>query len=162
MAAPTHVVSDMTSDTEIKSYVGPAVTLYRFQVPLRALNGMDFFARSISKLPRPGWPEDFTQDELVATHFLQAGGSSDAMTVEVRKDAPDGVQRQYKLGHQQESTSEGVSPSPPTAVEIRIGDNVERVFPNELFSADEAAEIFYFYCRRDNVPSKYVLRKIRM
>lgn len=149
MAVPTHLIRG-SSD----AFVGPDLTLYRFLTPLQAFDGSRRYARSISKLPRPGWSDDFSEDEVNTGRFLQAAGSANAMTVEVSTGEKGGGLDLYTVGR----ADNDKSTSPPT-VPIHFGDNVVMVYPNEVFKAQEAADIFYFYYLNDSVPEEYSLRK---
>ncbi|SIR98059.1 hypothetical protein [Williamsia sterculiae] len=126
---------------------------------MRSLDGFDYFARVISNLPRPGFPGEFAQEELVAERFLQVGGVSDAVTLDIRKDSEDGsTQHIYKLGHKPLAKHADENPD----VEIRLGEHVEHVYAHELFTSDEAARIFHFYYKNNDVSDKYALRQLPM
>lgn len=85
--------------------------------------------------------------------FIQAAGSGDAVTVEVRVPGPDGVSRLYTVGRP--------VPADGTTTLIPISDNRGvRVFSNEIFTADEAAEIFHMFYLAETVSQPYVLREL--
>lgn len=85
--------------------------------------------------------------------FMQAAGSADAMTVEVRLPGPDGESHLYTVGRP--------DPADATTALIPISDDrAVRVFSNEIFTADEAAVIFYTYYLTDAVSQPYVLREL--
>jgi len=85
--------------------------------------------------------------------FMQAAGSADAMTVEVRLPGPDGESHLYTVGRPE--------PADGTTTLIPISDDrAVRVFSNEVFTADEAAVIFYTYYLTDTVSQPYVLREL--
>lgn len=85
--------------------------------------------------------------------FIQAAGSADAMTVEVRLPGPDGESHLYTVGRPE--------PAEATTTLIPISDDrAVRVFSNEIFTADEAAVIFYTYYLTDAVSQPYVLREL--
>ena len=84
---------------------------------------------------------------------MQAAGSADAMTVEVRLPGPDGASHLYTVGRPE--------PAEATTILIPISDDrAVRVFSNEVFTADEAAVIFYTYYLTDAVSQPYVLREL--
>lgn len=92
-------------------------------------------------------PEDMTD------FFMQAAGSADQMTVEVRLSGPDGESHLYTVGRP--------GPADGTTTLIPISDDrAVRVFSNEVFTADEAAVIFYTYYLTDAVSQPYVLREL--
>ncbi|MEV8249524.1 hypothetical protein AB0O87_01200 [Microbacterium sp. NPDC076768] len=85
--------------------------------------------------------------------FMQAAGSADAMTVEVRLPGADGEGRLYTVGRPE--------PANGATTLIPISDKrAVRVFSNEIFTADEAAVIFYTYYLTDAVSQPHVLREL--
>ena len=91
--------------------------------------------------------------ERATDSFMQAAGSADAMTVEVRLPGPDGESHLYTVGRPE--------PADGTTTLIPISDDrAVRVFSNEIFTADEAAVIFYTYYLTDAVSQPYVLREL--
>ena len=85
--------------------------------------------------------------------LMQAAGSADAMTVEVRLPGPDGASHLYTVGRPE--------PADASTTLIPIShDRAVRVFSNEIFTADEAAVIFYTYYLTDAVAQPYVLREL--
>ncbi|WP_199399181.1 hypothetical protein [Zhihengliuella sp. ISTPL4] len=85
--------------------------------------------------------------------FIQAAGSADQMTVEVRLPGPDGESHLYTVGR--------AEPVDGTTTLIPISQTrAVRVFSNEVFTADEAAVIFYTYYLTDAVAQPYVLREL--
>lgn len=85
--------------------------------------------------------------------FLQAAGSADAMTLEVRLPGPDGEYHLYTIGRP--------DPADATTTLIPINNTrAVRVHSNEVFTADEAAVIFYTYYLTDTVAQPYVLREL--
>lgn len=84
--------------------------------------------------------------------FIQAAGSADQMTVEVRLAAPDGETHLYTVGRPEPADGTTLIPISQT--------RAVRVFSNEVFTADEAAGIFYTYYLTDAVAQTYVLREL--
>jgi hypothetical protein len=155
VATPTHVIDDMV----FESYIGPGATLYNFRTPLNAFDGANIFARLLAKLPHPGWSDDFTPDEIESAKrtYTQAGGSAARMTVEVRKETADHGFQVFAIGHRP-----AADVSQPPAELIQIGANTSLVYPNEIFTAEEAAELFFHYYKNDDVPESYVLRELTL
>lgn len=85
--------------------------------------------------------------------FMQAAGSADAMTVEVRLPGPDGESHLYTVGRQE--PADGATTLIPMS-----DDRAVRVFSNEVFTADEAAAIFYTFYLTEGVSQPYVLREL--
>jgi hypothetical protein len=85
--------------------------------------------------------------------FMQAAGSDEGITVEVRLPGPDGESHLYTVGRPE--------PADGTTTLIPISrTRAVRVFSNEVFTADEAAAIFYTYYLTDTVSQPYVLREL--
>ncbi|WP_311259712.1 hypothetical protein [Microbacterium sp. WCS2018Hpa-9] len=75
------------------------------------------------------------------------------MTVEVRFPGPDGEGHLYTVGRPE--------PADGTTTLIPMSDDrAIRVFSNEIFTADEAAAIFYMFYRTEAVSQPYVLREL--
>ncbi|MCT1394913.1 hypothetical protein M4D51_04155 [Microbacterium sp. p3-SID338] len=84
--------------------------------------------------------------------FMQAAGTADAMTVEVKLPGPDGESHLYTVGRPKPADGTTLIPISQT--------RAVRVFSNEVFTADEAAVIFYTYYLTDAVAQPYVLREL--
>ncbi|MBZ2196571.1 hypothetical protein [Occultella gossypii] len=85
--------------------------------------------------------------------LMQAAGTADAMTVEVRLPGPDGEGHLYAVSRPE--------PVDGTTILIPISDTrAVRVLSNGVFTADEAAVIFYTYYLTDIVSPPYVLREL--
>ncbi|MFJ2370353.1 hypothetical protein [Microbacterium sp. NPDC087665] len=91
--------------------------------------------------------------EPAGDSFIQAAGGSAGITVEVRLPAPDGLSRLYTVGRPESTDG--------SSVLIPISDKrAVRVGVNEVFTADEAAEIFYKFYLSESVSEPYVLREL--
>ncbi|WP_307220035.1 hypothetical protein [Microbacterium sp. SORGH_AS_0888] len=86
--------------------------------------------------------------------FVQAGGTADAMTIEWRRVDEDGVERLYTVGHGGQREGE-----PTVAIELLGGTARALVYPDEVFTADEAGDIFVHYFHALAVPDHYALRE---
>lgn len=87
---------------------------------------------------------------------MQAGGSADAMTVQIRQ-----------LGGQQWGVESvryggGRPHAAPEALDapITLQRSVEMVSSSEVFGASEAADLFFSYYRTGDIPPQYALRPI--
>lgn len=89
----------------------------------------------------------------VGESFIQAAGSASGMTVEVRQFGDDGETHLYTVGKPH--------PAGDTTVLLPISaERAVRVFENEIFTADEAAEIFTAFQGPDRVPDGFTLREL--
>lgn len=99
------------------------------------------------------WDVDMTKYPLT---FLQAGGTRDAMAIEW-KTHRDGAFRQYAIGRP------GARPSRRAEEpdqEIPLGDTRIFAYEHEVFSYEEAADIFHHYFLHGNPPATYELRDL--
>ncbi|SDR85821.1 hypothetical protein [Microbacterium paraoxydans] len=114
------------------------------------LDGQEKFTYVIWRAPNPESIIVTPQDG--GDGFMQAAGSADQMTVEVRLPAPDGETHLYTVGRPEPADGTTLIPISQT--------RAVRVFSNEVFTADEAAVIFYTYYLTDAVAQPYVLREL--
>jgi len=98
-------------------------------------------------------------ESIIVTHkdprdsFMQAAGTAEAMTVEARIPGPDGNYHLYTVGRPE--------PADGTTTLMNINETrAVRVNSNEVFTADEAATIFYTYYLTESVAQPYVLREL--
>ncbi|MEE3851705.1 hypothetical protein VZC37_15285 [Gordonia sp. LSe1-13] len=149
---PTHIYefADGTTAT-----LGPETPERFLTHPLTVLDGLEENHLILSRLVRPEWFDDLSEQERdeSLSAFLQAGGSAEAMTLELRRTESDGSYRQYILGRGEGSES-------GSTVEIKVGDHTYRVTPDEVFTAEDAGEVFVHYFRHGDVPAGLSLREL--
>lgn len=120
---------------------------------LALLDGTGRYSLSLWRLPE-GVPFDRVDLATWPQEYIQAAGSSERMTVEIRR-FEDGAPHQYVVGHHEEGSG-GRLPAVETAIPW---DGYEtRVFSNEVFTANEAAELFASYYATGGVPKNQHLR----
>lgn len=85
--------------------------------------------------------------------YLQAGGTSEKMSVELRRREDDGEYRFYIVGRDHD-LSEQLTET------IDVQDAHEPRHPAELFTADEAAPVFVHYVEHQSIPDEYTLRLV--
>lgn len=135
---------------------GPLIDTIRpyreaIQFALNRLNGQTNWAYSLWRAPEGS---DLLEDIPLSDEYIQSAGTATAMTVEIRVLDAEKTAHQYVVGKPgQEQTGE------PTEV-IRWEQNSTKIYPHEVFTADEAAEVFYAYYLTNRVPESYVLREI--
>ena len=118
---------------------------------LSFLDGESRFSYSIWRGADPSSTVGYR--EYATDSFIQAAGSAGSMTVEVRLLGADGDYHLYTVGRPERA--EG------TITLIPISESrAVRVFSDEIFTADEAALIFYTYYLTDTVSQPYVLREL--
>lgn len=121
---------------------------------LSRVNGAEFYSLLLWKLPEgKGLYE--TSPERDANEYIQCAGSAERMTVEVRRMSGGNVEH-FVVGRASGGHSSGNN-------ETIHWDSVDTmVAANEVFSADEAAELFLSYYRTGWVPSSYTLRPLSL
>ena len=136
--------------------IGSNADRSEFADPLSRLNGTKPWALTLFALP-----DGLDHGAMIAAGreadaYLQAGGSANAMTVQIRK--PGGQQWdvesvRYIVGRPHKA---------PEALDVPIAlpRSVEMVGRSEVFGADEAADLFFGYYRTGNIPASYVLRPV--
>jgi len=147
--------------THVVEYDGGAmvdqITRYpdrnRFLSPLRRRNGDTRRALTLWPLPEGMSYDD--AEHLPRTTYLQAAGTADALMVDIRK--PGGAQWgcesvRYFVGHS--------STPAPLDVPIKLPQRAEMVSADEVFGADEAADLFLAYQQTGDLPPGYALRPV--
>lgn len=146
----------MIDNLSYKAWVGSGLTMYNLVNRFKAFDGVSRSITIMFKLPRPAHNYELTSEELdhMNNHFIQAAGSSNAMTIETKKNDSGGEPRLYTVGRP--------PPEGQTAerrIPITFGNNrTVTVNANEVFDAEEAAQIFFSYYKNDEIPDSYVLR----
>ncbi|MGF7120691.1 hypothetical protein [Rhodococcus sp. AG1013] len=128
----------------------------KFARPLSRFDGLTRSTLTVSKVPEGRYFEDLSAGEkaLMDQVYIQAAGSADAMSVEARL-LVGGTYRLYVIGRP------GARVGVPT-VEIPFHEGRHRlhVYADEVFTADEAAAVFFEWCQTDSVdPDRYQLRE---
>lgn len=120
---------------------------------LNRMNGASFWAWSLWRAPEDA---DLLEDIPLSDEYMQCAGSSEAMTLEVRTLDKDGIGHQFVIGKPEDNQGEE-----PTEV-IAWDENKysTTVYKNEVFTADEAAEVFYSYFLTNEVIEPYTLREL--
>lgn len=130
---------------------------YEFSNPLHRFNGVERWAMTLQPLT-PG----SNYNEMVDTRdpnlhvYLQAAGRADEMTVEICK--PGGQEWGakwvlYAIGHPHDGTQ-------PIDVPIHLPDGTEMISTPEVFTADEATQLFMSYYKTGDIPEGYTLRPL--
>lgn len=148
----THIVqSNGISRGPLIDTIRPYPDAIRYS--LNRLNGSSSWAYSLWRAPEGA---DLLEDIPLSDTYIQCAGSADALTIEVRTVDDDGVAHQYTVGRA------GDEPTGPPTEAIRWDDNRHStaVHANEVFTADEAADVFYGYFLTDEVVEPYTLREL--
>lgn len=118
---------------------------------LAEMNGTDPWAIVLSVRPPAGAPADFS-----TSLYLQAAGTAETMVIEFcRPGGADigAVSVRSVVGHPHTGAAE-------LDVDIVLPRSVQTLSRHEVFTADEAAEMFERFYRTDTIGEGYVLRPV--
>lgn len=155
MGTYTHVVeySGGRSVTSIDEYAD----VDEFARPMRIFDGVERFALTLWALPSGMDYDKAVKCGKDALEFIQAGGSAEALTVDMRKSGGTrwGVDWvRYVVGRPHGGDE-------PLDVPIKLPRVTEFVGRSEVFTPDEAAELFYSYYKTGDIPPGYTLRPVQ-
>lgn len=122
---------------------------------LGRMNGSSFWAYSLWRAPEGA---DLLDSIPFNDEYMQCAGTAEALTIEVRYLDPDGTPHQYTIGR----PGGDYEREPTEVIHWDDGRHSTKVYPNEVFTADEAAVVFYTYFLTDKVAQPYVLRELDM
>ncbi|MEV7611026.1 hypothetical protein AB0N61_16180 [Microbacterium sp. NPDC089320] len=122
------------------------------QFVLNRMNGMSFWAWSLWRAPEGA---DLLDSIPFSDEYMQCVGTADACAIGVRYLDPDGTAHQYAVGRPGDQSGE-----PTEVIYYDDGRHSVTVYPHEVFTADEAAVVFYAYFLTDQVPQPYQLREL--
>ncbi|WP_336085782.1 hypothetical protein [Nocardia sp. SSK8] len=144
----------VTYSDRLKVFIGPHEDVDSFLRPLRRMDGHQRYALELTLLPEPMPATDVTATASSARGdlALQCAGSASAMTLRLRTTI-DHVTRRYTLGFT------GSRLGLPT-VYLPHGDADTYVYPEEVFTAEHATEIFRGFFHAGTVPAGLQRREI--
>ena len=152
MSRHTHVVeSNGYSRGPLINTVRPYPDALRFA--LQRMNGSSWWAYSLWRAPEGS---DLLDDIPASQEYLQSAGSAEALTIEVRVLDGAGVAQQFVVG----KPGGEANGAPREVIKWNQGRHSTSVYPHEVFTAEEAAEVFYAYFLTDRVPEQYSLREL--
>lgn len=151
---PMTATHRVTYSGRLKVFLGPADSVTNFLRPLRRLNGFDYYSVNLTRLPFPMPATEITATISAApgTDYVQCTGAADVLAIELRTTI-DGRPRRYLLGLPGERLG---YPS----VDVPNGPELLRVHPDEVFTAEHAAEVFATYFRTGEIPTGFQLREV--
>jgi hypothetical protein len=149
MDVPTHIIS-VNWHRHRELVVGEETA---YELVLRRLGALDgTLIWSVGLWPLPEGASLDQLDTVRSPEYMQSAGSARRMSIEVRWYETDDVLRHYVVGR------EGGAETGEPGEEIPYTTNVTRVFPHEVFDAEEAAGVYEHYYETGNVPPGYSLR----
>ncbi len=154
MNQPTHIRQvNGTTRGALVDYVRPYPEQIRFS--LGQLNGSSFWAWSLWRAPEGA---DLLDSIPFSEEYMQCAGTAEALAVEVRRVEADGTPHQYAIGKPGgDRTGE-----PTEVIHYDDGRHSTTIYPHEVFTADEAAVVFYTYFLTNEVSHPYELRDLHL
>ncbi len=154
MTARTHV-SEMNgySREALNDFFRPYPDQLRYG--LNQMDGTSFWAFSLWRAPEGA---NLLDKLPLSENYIQCAGSAEALTVELRVVDASGVAHQYVIG----KPGDPQAGDPSEVIPWDDGRRSTRVYPNEVFTADEAADIFYAYFLTDTIPTTYHHRELHL
>ena len=129
---------------------------WQFGQLLSRFDGMQRSALTVSKVPEGRYYEDLSDDEKTAMSesYIQAAGSARAMSVEMRYPI-DGVHHLFVVGRPGPRHGE-----PPVEIPFFSGKRSLTVYPEEVFTADDATQLFFDWATTGDIDrTKHHLRE---
>ncbi|MFC4375423.1 hypothetical protein ACFO5K_15080 [Nocardia halotolerans] len=144
----------VTYSGRLKVFIGPHEDVDNFLRPLRRMDGRQRYALELTVLP-----EALPATEVTAAVSadrgrlaLRCAGSAEAMTLQLRTTV-DHITRRFTLGFA------GSRMGLPT-VYLPHGDDDTYVYPEEVFTAEHAVEVFRDFFHSGAVPAELQEREI--
>lgn len=152
MTTPTHITQlNGFGRSALVDVMRPHEDQIRFS--LKRMNGTTLWAYSLWRAPEGA---DLLAEIPFSDEYLQCAGDAAAVTVEIRVLDEAGSAHQYTVGK-----PGGASSIQPTeTIRWDDGRRSTKVHPHEVFTPQEAAELFVAYYRTNTLPSEYTLREI--
>ncbi|MDT0180854.1 hypothetical protein Q9S36_11685 [Microbacterium sp. ARD31] len=152
MTTPTHIVQlNGFARSPLVDVARPYEDQIRFSV--RRMDGAKLWAYSLWRAPDGA---DLLAEIPFSEEYIQCAGDAEGVTVEVRVVDEAGTAHQYTVG----KPTGGDDAEPTETIRWDEGRHSTKVHPHEVFTLDEAADLFVAYYRDDHVPSDHTLREI--
>ncbi len=152
MTTPTHIVQlNGFARSPLVDVARPYEDQIRFSV--RRTDGAKLWAYSLWRAPDGA---DLLAEIPFSEEYIQCAGDAVGVTVEVRVVDEAGTAHQYTVG----KPTGGDESEPTETIRWDEGRHSAKVHPHEVFTLDEAADLFVAYYRDDRVPADHTLREI--
>ena len=152
MTTPTHIVQlNGFARSPLVDVARPYEDQIRFSV--RRMDGAKLWAYSLWRAPDGA---DLLAEIPFSEEYIQCAGDAEGVTVEVRVVDEAGMAHQYTVG----KPTGGDDSEPTETIRWDEGRHSTKMHPHEVFTLDEAADLFVAYYRDDRVPADHTLREI--
>ncbi|WP_378733736.1 hypothetical protein [Nocardia brasiliensis] len=154
-ADPNITTHRVTYSDRLKLFIGAGETIDNFLRPLRRLDGHHRHSIQLTRLPAPMRPADITPavSSAPGQNYLRCTGSADALVLELRTTI-HGSTRLHIVGRAGSRDGE-----PAICVQVPEDMPTPWIYPNEVFTAETAAEVFAAYFHTGTVPFGFELRE---
>ncbi|WP_159080700.1 hypothetical protein [Nocardia suismassiliense] len=154
-AEPILTTHRVTYSDRLKLFIGTGESIDNFLRPLRRLDGHHRFSVQLTRLPAPMRPADITPaiSSAPGQNYLRCTGSADALILELHTRV-DGAARRCVVGRAGSRDGE-----PGICVQVPESMPAPWIYPDEVFTAEDAAEIFAGYFHTGTVPPGLALRE---
>lgn len=124
------------------------------------LDGKRRFAIIVERIPEGMTATDLGSIPPESSNYIQSAGSAEAMIIEIRESHGDGTYTQFRVLREpvaDENEWAVISwKFGPSASDI----NEETVHPEEIFTGEQAAEVYRAYMERNELPAPELRRVI--
>lgn len=153
-AEPATTTHRLTYSNRLKVFIGPDDSVINFLRPLHRLDGFDSYSVNLTRLPYPMPASEITATLSAAPgrNYVECIGSADVLAIELRTE-DEGMPRRYLLGLPGERVGY-------PGVDVPNGTELLRVYPDEIFDAEHAAEVFATYFHTGAIPTGFQLREV--
>ncbi|WP_327109960.1 hypothetical protein OHB12_19165 [Nocardia sp. NBC_01730] len=152
---PALITHRVTYSDRLKVFLGAGETVDSFLRPLRRLDGYHRYSVNMTRLAAAMRPADISPviSSAPGRNYLQCTGSAGALAIELRSTV-DAAPRQFAVGLPGDRIG-----APSIDVPVPAGVPAPLIYPDELFTAEQAAEIFTAYFETGDVPPYLQLRE---
>ncbi|MEU7140199.1 hypothetical protein ABZ942_12175 [Nocardia sp. NPDC046473] len=154
-ADPIITTHRVTYSDRLKLFIGAGETIDNFLRPLRRLDGHHRYSVQLTCLPAPMRSADISPaiSSAPGQNYLRCTGSADALFIELRS-VVDGVAHLCTVGRAVDHDGE-----PEICVQVPESMPAPWIYPDEVFTAEDAAEVFAGYFHTGTVPPGLALRE---
>ncbi|MEV2220453.1 hypothetical protein AB0E01_11295 [Nocardia vinacea] len=153
-AEPVITTHRLTYSNRLRVFLGPDDSVINFLRPLHRLDGFDSYSVDLTRLPYPMPAAEITATLSAAPgrNYVQCIGSADVLAIELGTE-DDGTPRRYLLGLPGDRVGY-------PGVDVPNGADLLHAYPDEIFDAEHAAEVFATYFRTGDIPAGFRLREV--
>ncbi|MFD6158902.1 hypothetical protein ACFWF7_00315 [Nocardia sp. NPDC060256] len=154
-ADPIITTHRVTYSDRLKLFIGAGETIDNFLRPLRRLDGHHRYSVQLTCLPAPMRSADISPavSSAPGQNYLRCTGSADALFIELRT-VVDGIAHLSTVGRTVDHDGE-----PGICVPVPESMPAPWIYPDEVFTAEDAAEVFAGYFHTGTVPPGLALRE---